>query len=199
MRIFVGCSSSSDIPLEYIEDAKKCLSELFNNGYDLVFGACNNGIMGIAYNAALNNGGEVTGICPEIYKDDFKNLNCRTELLTNSISERTDKIIEESDVLLFLPGGIGTIYELMTAIESKRSHEFDKPILIYNSNNYFDELLDFFRKKVYGENFTSSKVSTTYCVFNNFDEITAYIKDLEKKSTVYNINEMEERKKVLTK
>jgi len=183
MKIFIGCSSSSDIPKNYLEDSKKCLETLFKNDCDLVFGACNNGIMGIAYNSALNNDREIIGICPELYKDDFLELKCTTEVLTNSISERTDKIIEEADILLFLPGGIGTIYELLTTIESKRSHEFDKPIIIYNSNNYFEKLLDFL-EKIYTEKFTSSKVKSTYHVFDSSDDLIAYLKEYKKQQYV---------------
>jgi len=180
MKIFVGCSSSNNIPEKYLNDSKMCLNDLFACGYDLVFGACNNGIMGIAYNCALKNGGQVTGICPELFKDDFKNLNCTTEILTSSISERTDKMIEEADVLLFLPGGYGTIYELWTAIESKRSHEFDKPIIIYNFNNFFDEMLRFSEKMV-RENFVSSSDSSVYCVFDSPEDVVSYIKNLNKR------------------
>ena len=49
------------------------------------------------------------------------------------IIDRTDGLIRESDVLLFLPGGFGSVYELFTAIESKRCHEHDRSIIIYNS------------------------------------------------------------------
>lgn len=185
MKIFVGCSSSNEIPSVYIEEAKACLSKLFTNGHDLVFGACNNGIMGVAYNCALENSRDITGICPKLYKDDLLTLNCNKELLTNSISERTDRVIEESDILLFMPGGIGTIYELLTAIECKRSHEFDKPIIIYNSSNFFDNLLQFLNK-IYTENFTSSKVSQVYNVINTSDELVEYLNGINNKEKIIN-------------
>lgn len=149
MKLFIGCSSSNNISTEYFDDCKVLLEELMKEN-DLVFGACNSGLMWLAYNTTLKANGNITGICPETYKDDFKTLKCDTEITTKSVSERTDSVISSSDAIIFLPGGIGTIYELFTAIESKRCHEFDKPIVIYNSNGYFDKLLEFM-DNVYSE------------------------------------------------
>lgn len=180
MKVFIGCSQSNEIPNIYIEDAKDCLSKLFCNEYDLVFGASNNGIMGLAYTSALSNNREITGICPEVYKDDLLSLKCNKEILTCSISERTEKVIDESDILLFMPGGIGTTYEVMTAIECKRSHEFDKPIIIYNSHNFFDKLLEYL-DKIYDEKFTSSKVEQVYIVVNTSEELIEYMEKIKNK------------------
>ena len=173
MKLFIGCSSSNDIPTEYFNDCKVLLEELMKEN-DLVFGACNSGLMGLAYNTTLKANGNITGICPEAYKDDFKTLKCDTEITTKSVSERTDSVISSSDALIFLPGGIGTIYELFTAIESKRCHEFNKPIVIYNSNGYFDKLLEFM-DKVYNEKFSGFKDKRNYLVTDSISSILYYI------------------------
>lgn len=81
----------------------------------------NNGIMVIAYREAKQHNRNVTGIAPEIYKDDFKSLDFDTETLTQSVNERTEALVNNSDILLFLPEGVGTLYELISAIEMKRS------------------------------------------------------------------------------
>ena len=153
MKLFIGCSSSEQIPQIYIKDCENYLKELFKLDNTLVFGAYNKGLMAISYEQALNN---------------------NKEIITNSISERTEKLIEESDVLIFLPGGIGTIYELLTAIESKRSKEFDKPIIIYNSNHYFDNLL-LFLDNIYNQNFTNKSVKNCYHISNNITDTIEYI------------------------
>lgn len=178
MKLFIGCSSSNDIPTEYFEDCKVLLEELMKEN-DLVFGACNSGLMGLAYNTTLKANGDIIGICPEAYKDDFKTLKCDTEITTKSVSERTDSVISSSDALIFLPGGIGTIYELFTAIESKRCHEFNKPIVIYNSNGYFDKLLEFM-DKVYSEKFSGFKDKRNYLVTDSISSILYYINNYKK-------------------
>ncbi len=179
MKIFVGCSSSNDIPIQYREDCEILLNELFNSNNDLVFGAYNLGIMGDSYNIALNNNRKIIGICPEAYRDDFKELRCTTEITTKSVSERTDRLISESDALLFLPGGIGTVYELFTSIESKRCHEHDKAIIIYNSCNYYDELFSFL-DKLYDENFANEYVKKNYFISNSKEEIISYINTIKR-------------------
>lgn len=179
MNLFIGCSSRNDIPKEYFDDCTVLLEELMK-GNNLVFGACNSGLMGLSYKVTLLEKGKVTGICPEAYKDDFKDLKCDTEIVTKSISERTDNVISSSDALVFLPGGIGTIYELFTAIESKRCHEFNQPIIIYNSNGYFDKLLEFM-EKMYHEHFSDSKDKENYFVTTSISAILYYINNYEKK------------------
>lgn len=183
MKIFIGCSSSSDIPNKYQEDCQKLLKEIFTRDYDLVYGAYNQGLMNYCYQFARNNNHQVIGITPEIFKEDLSNLNCTKEIITENILRRTEKLINESDILLFLPGGIGTIHELLTAIESKRSNEFKKPILIYNSNNFFDKLLSFFEKQ-YQENFTKKSVKTVYKVFNDYNSLINYLDKINEKERI---------------
>jgi len=184
MKIFIGCSSSNDINNKYILENEKLLSGIFENNHSLIFGAANSGLMGLAYNIAKDNNRNVIGIAPEIYKDDFKNLDCDQELVTKSVNERTDLMIDESDLMLFLPGGIGTIYEFMTAVERKRSKKFDKPIILYNCNGFFDDLISML-EHIYQEKFTSSKVKSNYIVIEDYTEVINYIYDLNSSSKVY--------------
>ena len=143
MRVFVGCSSSENIPDKYFLDCKKFLLELFEYDLDLVFGACGKGLMGLAYEITKENGGNVLGIYPDVYKEEVNSLDCE-KIMTDTVPDRTNMVISESDALIFLPGGFGTIYEFLTAIECRRAYEFAKPIILYNVNGYFDKLFEFF-------------------------------------------------------
>lgn len=167
MNIAVCCSSSNDINRKYIESSRILLKQIFKQDNNLVFGAMNSGIMGIAYKTAKKFNRKVVGIAPEIYKDDFKELDCDTEILTKSVNNRTEAIIDNSDVLLFLPGGIGTLYELIAAVEMKRSKEFNKPIIVYNETGFFDDLLQMLNK-VYQKNFTGPNVRLSYNIANDY-------------------------------
>ena len=189
MKIFIGCSACDEIPSEYFEETKRFLKKLMP-GHDLVFGTCKSGLMGIAHDITKELGGKVIGVCPEAYKEDFSTLQCDVEIITKTVSERTDSVIRESDALVFISGGLGTLYELMTAIESKRCHEFDKPIVIYNSTGYFDKLLDFFQQ-LYTQRFVREKDKTTYFISDSPEEIKEYIENYKKNT--------EEKPKVYTK
>ena len=179
MKLFIGCASSKDIPEKYFKDCEKLLETLFKDNNDLIFGAYNKGIMGLAYNIAKENKRHITGICTEVYKNDLKELDLNKEGLTDTISERTMKLIDDSDAIIILPGGIGTMQELFTAIECKRSKEFDKPIIIFNSSNYFDELL-IALEKIYDEKFTKKEVADCYYVSKNIEDILDYLNNYKK-------------------
>lgn len=174
MKLFIGCASSKDIPEKYFKDCENYLKTLFKEDNDLIFGAYNKGIMGLSYDIACANKRKITGICPEVYKNDLKALELDTEGLTDTISERTMKLINDSDAIIFLPGGIGTMQELFTAIECKRSNEFDKPIIIYNSNNYYDKIFSAL-DKIYNEKFTDRKVSKCYHISNSIEDTLDYL------------------------
>lgn len=174
MKIGVCCSSSDNIDKVYLESSEKLLEQVFQEKNDLVFGAMNQGIMGIAYRLAKKYNRKVTGIAPEIYQDDFKNLDCDTEIVTHDVSERTKALVDHSDMLLFLPGGVGTLYELMSAIEMKRSGEFDKPIILYNETGCFTEMI-FTLYKTYQRNFTSEKVKSNYQVVSDARSILSLL------------------------
>lgn len=181
MKIFVGCSASEDIPGKYRLDCNMLLDELFRSNNDLVFGACNSGIMSDAYLSALRQERNIVGICPEAYVDDFKDLKCTTEITTKSVNDRTDGLINESDILLFLPGGFGSVYELFTAIESKRCHEHNRIILIYNSEGFYDQLLAFI-EKIYSEKFAKEYVRDYYFVSDDKQEILDYISRIKREN-----------------
>ena len=184
MNIAVCCSSSNDIDKKYLESSKLLLNQIFKQDNNLVFGAMNSGIMGVAYRVAKQYNRSVVGIAPETYKDDFKKLECDTEILTKNVNDRTSELISNSDMLLFLPGGIGTLYELITAIEMKRSKEFDKPIVIYNETGFFNELLTML-DKVYAKNFTGQDVSLSYNIASDDKTVIDLLNKYRSKDTLY--------------
>ena len=173
MKLFIGCSANEDIPSKYIDDCRKFLDELFKRDNDLVFGACNKGLMGLAYNIALKNKRNIIGIYPEIYEYEANELSCE-KISTKTVNDRTSELIKNSDVLIFLPGGIGTVYELFTVIENKRGKEFNKPIIIYNSCGYFDKLLEFLGL-MSNEKFVSNEVLDCFYVCDNAIDAIMYI------------------------
>ncbi len=179
MKLFVGGSSSEEIPKKYLDNSKKYLNKLLIKN-DLIFGAYNKGIMGLSYKIAKENNRQITGICTEIYKNDLEKLDLDMKDITNSISARTMDLINKSDAIIFMPGGIGTMQELFTAIECKRSGEIDKPIVIYNQEGYFDETLKVL-DKIYNEKFASEKVKECYHISKDIKDTEEYLNKYKKK------------------
>ena len=179
MKLFIGCSSRNDILENYKDDCEKYLNKLFENN-DLVFGADNTGLMGLAHDVAKSNNKQIEGICPKIYQNDFKNLNCTKEVVTETTIDRINQIINESDALIFLPGGIGTMAEFFASVDSKRCHEFDKPIVIYDGGGYYEKLkivLEDMAKQM----FISSNMFDLYHFSNSALDTLEYIDNYYKK------------------
>lgn len=174
MNLFIGSSSSETIPTKYFKDCQNYLEQLFKENNNLIFGAYNYGIMRLSYESASKYNREITSIIPKLYQNDLKELKSTHEIITNDTPERTNALFKESDALIFLPGGIGTIYELFAAIECKRNHEFDKPIIIYNSCHFFDEML-ILLDKLYKEKFTKENVKQHYYISTNVSDTLNYI------------------------
>lgn len=173
MRLFIGSSSSETIPEKYIKDCTKLIEVLLKDN-DLVFGAYNKGLMGISYKTAKKNNRSVTGICSEFYIESFKDLECDKEEITVNMLDSTMKIYKDSDAMVLLPGGFGTIYEFFTANYSKICNEINIPIILYNSCGYYDKLLSFI-DDVCKENFVKESEKGKFVVANTIEEVMEYL------------------------
>lgn len=174
MKIFIGCSSSTDLKHEYYDIGKKVVNALCLNN-DLVFGAYKYGTMGICYDTFKNANKEIIGIVPKTYEKDLTELECNISLVTNSVTERCKLLLEKSDIIVFLPGGIGTMSELFAALEEKRNG-MDKPIIIYNELNLFDEVLKLLQ---YLEKEKFSTSQGLYELIDNVNDLVNYINKYE--------------------
>lgn len=121
---------------------------------------------------------EIIVVMAKAYEDDLKTLSYNKAYTFDTVSERKTAVISLSDVLVFIPGGIGTIDELMTAIEAKRAHEHDKPILIVNVDNFFGNLLNMF-DQIYSEEFANVKDQELYFVADSINEAITYLSTLD--------------------
>lgn len=109
---------------------------------ELVFGGGNRGLMGIVSDAALDNGGKVTGIALEKL-DTFEKTNPRitTEIITKTFFERKEKFLEISDAFIVLAGGMGSLDELLDVQVNNQVGMIAKPIVILNTLNYYDSFI----------------------------------------------------------
>lgn len=178
MLVYIGCSANDNIPQKYLKDCEMLLDIIMENN-DLIFGACNQGLMGMSYKFAKKYNRNITGICPIAYKENLKDITCDNELITNKILESTMTIIEKCDAIIILPGGFGTLYEIFTAIQSKLCNEHNKPIIIYNSCGYYNSLLSFI-DNMFEQGFCSLTAKEAYSVANTIEDLTNYLNKINK-------------------
>lgn len=179
MKLFIGCSSSNKIDSKYLAASYELLSEILKDN-DLVYGAYNNGIMDIAYSLAHTYNRQVIAVTTSKYKEELDDIDCEYKLCTDNIFRRSEELIRQSDMIIILPGGIGTITELISAIETMRNNEFTKPILIYNMYGFFEKFLEFM-DKIYDEEFSSNDDKKYYRVFDTPEEIFKYLDNYKNK------------------
>lgn len=175
-RVCVYCASSTQVDEAYKREAKRLGEILAKNGIACNYGGGAVGLMGELAHSMLEHGGEITGIIPRFMVErGWDNPNV-TEVETSSMHTRKERMTQDVDAAIALPGGCGTIEELMEIITWKQLGLFLKPIVIINVNHFFDPLLSMLDKCV-EEKFMSEKLKKTWTVVNNVDEVIAAIEE----------------------
>ena len=151
--ISVYSASSTKIASVYFEAAEKLGSLLAKQHIRLINGAGSIGLMRSVADAVLENGGEVTGVIPHFMVEQNWHHTGLTELIeVTSMHERKQKMANLSDGIIALPGGCGTLEELLEIITWKQLGLYLNPIIILNVNGFFDPLLEMLERAI-EENF----------------------------------------------
>lgn len=142
MNICVFCGAHEGTDQQIILQTRRLGEELANREIGLVYGGGGVGLMGIVADAAIAAGGEVTGIIPEfLAHEEVLHQGLSKTILVGDLFERKAKMILHSDAFITLPGGMGTLDELLEILTWRQLHQINKPIGILNINDYFDPLL----------------------------------------------------------
>jgi uncharacterized protein (TIGR00730 family) len=140
--ICVYCGSSPGTDPAFIEAARGFGKILAENDIRLVYGGGSIGLMGAVAAAVIDNGGAATGIIPEFLtaKERPKRL-AQEQIVTRDMHERKRTMFDRSDAFVALPGGLGTLEELVEQMTWAQLGRHKKPILIANINGFWDPLL----------------------------------------------------------
>ncbi|HEX3439971.1 MAG TPA: TIGR00730 family Rossman fold protein [Pseudolabrys sp.] len=140
-KICVYCGSSPGTDPAFVEGARAFGEIMAKNGIGLVYGGGAIGIMGTIAYSVLDNGGQVTGIIPEFLMNRERALRGTHELIvTQDMHERKRKMFEMADAFVTLPGGIGTLEEVVEQMTWAQLGRHKKPILLANINKFWDPL-----------------------------------------------------------
>ena len=140
--VCVYCGSGPGTNPAFIEAARRFGRILAENDIRLVYGGGSAGLMGALASAVLNHGGEVTGIIPEFLTKRERPRRLAQELIvTTNMHDRKWRMFERADGFVALPGGIGTLEELVEQLTWAQLGRHKKPILLANIKGYWDPLL----------------------------------------------------------
>ena len=148
-NVCVYSASSTKIAPVYFAAAEELGRLLALQGINLINGAGSIGLMAATSDAALANGGTVTGVIPRFMVEQGWHHTGLTRLIeTETMHERKELMAKMADAVIALPGGCGTMEELLEIITWKQLGLYLNPIIILNVDGYYDPLLDMLHKAV---------------------------------------------------
>ncbi len=182
MRVCVFASSSSRINNDYISEATKLGLLLAKAEIEVVYGGGGIGLMGKLADAAIANGGKVTGVIPSFMQDEgWGHSEVENMIITRDMGERKKTMFGLSDAVIALPGGVGTLEELAEAITLKQLSLFDGPVIILNTKGFYTHLIEFLDIMV-NEHFLRSEHKGIWKVVDTPEEAVVAIQDKESKN-----------------
>ena len=169
--VCVYCGSGSGNDPIFAEIAKSLGRQMAKAGIGLVYGGGNVGLMGTVAQAVLDGGGHVTGIIPEFLKSRERMLDAVQEtLIVPDMHTRKRLMFERADAFVALPGGIGTLEELVEQMTWAQLGQHAKPILMLSVNGFWRPLLQLFaHMRQFG--FIRPGLELSYLVAEDVDDV----------------------------
>ena len=139
ITVYLGANKGNDDSLE--RAAKELGQWIGDSGHALVYGGSKTGLMGILAESAVESGGKVTGVEPEMFIQSEVQYDGVTELIvTKDFPDRKRKMIELGNAFIAFPGGTGTLEEIAEVMSQIALEQLDAPCILYNLNGYYDGL-----------------------------------------------------------
>jgi uncharacterized protein (TIGR00730 family) len=168
--VCVYSASSTKIDRKYFDAAEELGRLIARRGIRLVNGAGCLGLMRTVADAVMAEGGSVTGVIPTFMVEQGWHHTGLTELIeVKDMHERKQKMADISDAAIALPGGCGTLEELLEVITWKQLGLYLKPIVLLNTDGYYDPLLQMLQRAV-DENFMRSQHAAIWSVASTPEE-----------------------------
>jgi len=179
MKVFIASAANREIPKNYLELAKD-ISEIFaKNKFDLLFGAGYYSMMGECYKVFRKHNRKIYAYTVPKWEKDFKRIPKAKCYKVSDTLLRFRKLYFAADVMIILPGGIGTIAEFTSAVEEYRSSGGNKRIILYNDNGYYDGLISWIKDNIIS-GFFIDDLSDCYSIISNLKELNEFVEQYKK-------------------
>ena len=166
---------NEDIANNYKSLAKGIASYLAKSGYNLVFGGSPKSMTGKCYEEFIRHNRKVLVFTTTEYESDLDNMPEAKGYVCDDTFGVKEGIFNNSDVILALPGGIGTYSEILAFIEEKRSNKKDIPIEIYDEDGYLSNMLIETLKIMELKGFVDNSVYSLFSISHNFEELQEHL------------------------
>lgn len=179
MRICVYGAASSEIDKVYTEAGEELGRKIAERNWSYTFGGGRSGMMGAVARGMKEKNGQILGISPTFFEENNAEItfdDCSNFIHTETMRERKKELEENSDAFIVSPGGIGTFDEFFEILTLKQLGRHTKPIVIWNVDHYYDELLRMMQKSV-DKKFITDDCRNLYKVCSDIDEMLDYIEN----------------------
>lgn len=181
MNICVFCSSSNAINNLYFDEARQLGETLAKQGHTLINGGANVGLMEAVTISAKNAGAKTVGIIPEkMIGRSLVSDHSHEVIVTDDMMARKARMRDMSDAFIALPGGFGTLEEILEVITLRQLSYHHKPIVFVNTNGFFNFLFKQFEVS-YEEEFAKPVYRELYFVAENSKQALDHIENYEAK------------------
>lgn len=174
-KISVFCGAHLGKSPEYKIAAEQIGKLMAEKDLEVIFGGGNVGLMKVVADTAIENGGKVTGITlRSLHEFELTNPNVNETIITNTLFERKERFLDMSDAFIVLPGGVGSMDELLEVMVSNQLGGINKPLGLLNIDGYYDGFLEWLQRSVDDE-FVSIENQKQVLVSNNAEELLEII------------------------
>lgn len=170
-RVCIFCGSSPKVDPVYLDAARELGKYLAEAAIAVNYGCGAFGVMGALSDSMLENRGKITGIIPSFMVEyGWSNPKITETIVTHDMRERKKLMIADVDAVIALPGGIGTLEEIMEVITLKQLGQFLKPIILLNTKGFYNHLTAFLDEMIRQE-FMRESHREIWTVVDNPSEI----------------------------
>ena len=142
MKICVFCSANQQIDPAFFTMTEELGTWAAKNGHSIVYGGVNQGLMECLGKAVKEAGGRTIGVVPMIVENTGRISDyVEVEIPCDNLTDRKQLMMDQADVFIALPGGIGTLDEVFTVAASATIGYHDKPVILYNMKGFWDSLI----------------------------------------------------------
>jgi uncharacterized protein (TIGR00730 family) len=182
LAVCVFCASTSGLPQVHMDAARRLGLLIAERGHSLVYGGGNVGLMGELARSVLDHGGHVTGIIPEFLKQRERMLDDVQEtIVVTDMHTRKRLMFERADAFVAMPGGIGTLEELVEQMTWAQLGRHTKPILLLDTKGFWQPLLTLLQH-MREQGFIREGLDLSYLVAHRVQEVLPMLRAAVRRS-----------------
>jgi uncharacterized protein (TIGR00730 family) len=175
--VCVFCGSSDEADPEFLTSARRFGEILAESGVRLVYGGGGVGLMGACARGANSAGGTVLGIIPEFLTSREQPFSDVETVVVQTMHERKMQMFMASDAFVILPGGVGTLEEVVELLSWQRLGLHDKPIAFYSPRNFWEPLFELFQHTI-AERLTPASFSMAWRTTERLEELLPLLTEM---------------------